>query len=237
MILGGVATLILALGVAYVLWRTGGAKALSDNAALIGALVALGGVFTAQMVSIALNADSAQHEALQAYLDKMSELLLDKKLLEKSSPYDAARVTARALTLSVLERMNARRKRTILLFLREARLINRHKLEGDVTYYARYVSLVGADLSGADLENVRLNSLSREEPVSLEGANLTGANLTGADLSDANLSNADLSNADLSNADLSSADLHDAAGVTTERLEQQTSFLEGAIMPDGSKHP
>ena len=96
MIIGGVATLALALAVSFVLWRTNGAKALSDNAAIVGALVALGGVFTAQMVSIALDADRAQQEALQAYLAKMSELLLDKQLLEKSNPYDVARVTARS---------------------------------------------------------------------------------------------------------------------------------------------
>jgi uncharacterized protein YjbI with pentapeptide repeats len=47
-------TLVLALVVVTALLRTGGTKALSDNAALIGAVVALGGVFTTQMVSSAL---------------------------------------------------------------------------------------------------------------------------------------------------------------------------------------
>jgi hypothetical protein len=52
---GVVATLVLALVVIVALLLTaGGSKALSNNAALIGALVALGGVFTAQLVSIAL---------------------------------------------------------------------------------------------------------------------------------------------------------------------------------------
>jgi hypothetical protein len=208
MIIGGVATLVLTLGVAYILWRTGGANRLSDNAAIVGALVALGGVFTAQMVSIALNANSAQQEALQAYLAKMSELLLDKHLLEESNPYGAARVTARAQTLTVLERMNARRKRTVMLFLREARLINRHATSaGGTDYYANYVSLVGADLSGVDLVNVRLNSATRQDPVSLSSVNLTGAKLSGADLSGADLRRADLRGADLRKANLSEADL------------------------------
>ena len=52
--IGVVATAVVALAVVAILLLTGGAKALSDNAALIGALVALGGVFTTQLVSIAL---------------------------------------------------------------------------------------------------------------------------------------------------------------------------------------
>jgi hypothetical protein len=58
--IGVVATLILALVVVMVLLQAGGAKAVAGNAALIGALVALGGVFTAQMVSIALEAVRAR---------------------------------------------------------------------------------------------------------------------------------------------------------------------------------
>ncbi len=78
---------------------------------------------------IALDAEErrAQDEALQAYLDKMSELLIDQKLHDKRNEYDAARVTARARTLAVLRRLDAGRKRTVLLFLREARLINRNE--------------------------------------------------------------------------------------------------------------
>jgi hypothetical protein len=99
----------------------------------------------------------AQDEALQAYLDKMSDLLIDKELHKKKGDYDETRVTARAQTLAVLERLDAERKKTVLLFLREARLINRYKYcprgqEQGVTYYPHYVGLGGADLSGAELE-------------------------------------------------------------------------------------
>src|SRR5215208_2003035 len=54
-VIGVIVTLVLAVAVVMALLRTGGTKAVSDNAALIGALVALGGVLTAQMVSIALD--------------------------------------------------------------------------------------------------------------------------------------------------------------------------------------
>jgi drug/metabolite transporter (DMT)-like permease len=60
--IGVIATLVLALVVVMALLQTGDANAVSDNAALIGALVALGGVFTAQIVSIALD-DRRTHEA------------------------------------------------------------------------------------------------------------------------------------------------------------------------------
>ena len=58
-----------------------------------------------------------QDVALQTYLDKMSELLVDKELHEKA---DDTRVTARARTLTVLRQLDGRRKRNVLLFLREA---------------------------------------------------------------------------------------------------------------------
>jgi uncharacterized protein YjbI with pentapeptide repeats len=271
--IGVAVTLATALTVVFVLsLQPNGAKAVSDNAALIAALIALGGVFTAQTVSIALDQRRTQHEALQAYLAKMSELLLDKNLHEKRADYDATRVTARLQTLTVLERLDAGRKRTVLMFLREAQLINRYerldpKLGCKVLFYAHYVGLRDANLSGANLRGARLISTSGEDPISVTGANLKGANLSeailrGADLSDANLSGADLSGADLSEiylrgaaldpakirkADLSDANLGDAnlcganlsgvTGVTNEELEQQAKSLEGAIMPDGSKHP
>src|SRR5687768_10448457 len=83
MVIGGVATLVLTLAVVMLLVKTGGAKAVSDNAAVIGALVALGGVFTAQMVSIALEdrrtretrdleAQRAHEAALQNYLEDVA---------------------------------------------------------------------------------------------------------------------------------------------------------------------
>jgi Pentapeptide repeats (8 copies) len=233
--IGVVVTIALAVGVVFALQRTGDAKAdakaVSDNAPLIAAVIALGGVLTAQMVSIALDQRRTQHEALQTYLAKMSELLLDKRLHEKKADYDPTRVTARLQTLAVLERLDAERKRTVLLFLREAQLINRYyRLDptdrrvgkwrialrkapaSKVLFYPHYVGLRGADLSGADLSGARLTSALGKDPVSLKGANLKDAKLSGtilygADLSETDLRDADLRRADLHRADLSFADL------------------------------
>jgi hypothetical protein len=114
-IIGVIATLVLAVAVVMVLLRTGGSKALSDNAGLIGALVALGGVFTTQMVGISLDDRRAQqarvleaqraHEAaLQNYLNDVGELLIEKPLRE-ASPGDNLSTVAGAQTLSVCKRV------------------------------------------------------------------------------------------------------------------------------------
>jgi uncharacterized protein YjbI with pentapeptide repeats len=86
------------------------------------------------------------------------------------------------------------------------------------------------------LQGARLISFSRREAVSLRAANLRDAELKQALLSRADLSDADLSDANLWRADLSGADLRSAVGITTEELERRTSSLDGATMPDGSKH-
>jgi ABC-type multidrug transport system fused ATPase/permease subunit len=52
--IGVIATLVLALAVVITLLQTGGTKAIADNAALIGGLIALGGLFTSQVVNTAL---------------------------------------------------------------------------------------------------------------------------------------------------------------------------------------
>jgi len=180
MVIGGVVTLVLLLAVVWLLWRTGGAKAISDNAAVIGALVALGGVFTAQMVSIALDnrrtqeardleVQRAGEAALQNYFEAVGELLIEKPLL-RASPGDNLSTVVRAQTLSVLEGLDPERKRILLLFLYESGLIYEHKL---------VVSLAAANLSNATLREADLRLAT------LNGTDLSSANLLKADLNEA----------------------------------------------------
>jgi uncharacterized protein YjbI with pentapeptide repeats len=166
----------------------------------------------------------AQDEALQAYFDQMSTLLLDRDL--RSSTEDnatqeskEARTLARAQTLTVLGRVDSSRKSQVLQFLDEANLIR------SVNGKDPIVALSRADLSDANLRYANLHD-----------AHLSDANLSNAWLRDANLILADLSGADLSDADLSDANLSDAKGVTEEQLENEARTLEGATMPDGSEH-
>jgi hypothetical protein len=189
----------------------------------------------------------AQETSLQAYLDKMSELLIDKGLHEKDNPYDATRVTARSRTLAVLTQLDEDRKKNILRFLYEAQLINRWKKKlkpDDATEFKprivgldgadlktanlRYLTLEEAALDGALLENADLRD-AKLSKIDLGGAYLSGADLTRADLSGASLVNAHLQRKDDPN--LSGANLKDT-NVTDEQLALCES-LEGATMPNG----
>ncbi len=144
--------------------------------------------FTTQQgkVSDAENTDNQRETALQAYIDKMSELLLHEKLRD-SAEDDEVRMIARVRTLTVLRRLDKERKGSVLQFLGEAGLIDKSK---------HIIDLSGADLSDADLRAVNLS-----------GVNLSGANISGADLIRANLSDADLSDASLFEADLRASNL------------------------------
>jgi uncharacterized protein YjbI with pentapeptide repeats len=226
--IGVVATLALALVVVMVLLQTGDANAVSDNAAIIAALVGLGGVFTAQMVSIALNdqrsveardleAQRADDAALQNYFEDVGELLIEKSLRE-ASPSDNLSTVVRAQTLSVLEGLDPERKRILLQFLYESGLIYKDK---------PVVSLVSANLNGAAL---RLAHLRKAD---LSQAYLRDAVLSGADLIDADLSSADLSGAELISAEMTKANLSQAWLLGRTNLTKAVLIeadLSGAMM-------
>jgi uncharacterized protein YjbI with pentapeptide repeats len=175
----------------------------------------------------------AQDEALQAYLDQLSSLLLERDL--RTSKEDSeVRTLARARTLTVLGRLDPSRKTAVMQFLAEAKLLQKVEGRGAI------ITFSGADLSGANLTDA--------------ADNLIGADLSSADLSGANLSCyrpvrqgsraivlfagqrcSDLSHADLSEADLRGADLSETRGWNTEQLKAARS-LEGATMPNGQKY-
>jgi hypothetical protein len=96
-------------------------------------------------------------------------------------------------------------------------------------------NLRGADLAFANLTNTQMYMVDLRD-ANLSGAFLKDANLGGAFLKDANLSSTDLSGLDLSEANLSFADLSHAKGMSNEELEQETSSLGRATMPDGQLH-
>jgi hypothetical protein len=221
----------------------------------IGAVVGLGGLYFSRQ-TLQHNQESLlanqQDEAQREYLKSMTELIVERGLTDDSSPYSPIRATARAQTLTVLTQVSGNRKRIILQFLREARLINReNSISEERTTYAQIVSLYGADLRYASLQRLRLSNITRTESVSLRGAILLGADLSGAILEGANLEETDLREADLSYANLSHADLRGAAfnganlsgahlgdvrGTTNEELEKQAKYLAGATMPNGQKY-
>jgi hypothetical protein len=193
--------------------------------------------------------DRQQEVALQAYLDRMSELLLKENLLTTED--EIVRLVAQTRTLTVLRVLDGLRKRNVLLFLRDAKLIG-------AMVKAPVFTLKSADLSYADLRGFNLESVNLEE-VNLQHADFRGAkmfetNFKKADLRYANLQ-ADLSKsffveADLSNTNMRNATMHDSnltgailqyadlkgAEILPPQALEIVQTLKGAIMPDGTKH-
>jgi hypothetical protein len=239
-------------------WTGFPARKLWDWLGLLGTLavpvvVGLGTLwFTRQQgkVSEAENSDNQREAALQAYIDKLSELLLEKHLRD-SHEEDEVRKVARVRTLTVLPHLDKERKRSVLQFLYESGLIQRERRIIDLsgadfrTANLRWMHLEHADLRGAlltdgvDLREAHLNGADLRGAY-FRGADLSSASLRGANLSETRLNRTKLVKADLRDASLhstflQSADLSEAL-VTPEQLTAASS-LEGAIMPDGAIHP
>jgi uncharacterized protein YjbI with pentapeptide repeats len=271
-------------------WLSTIGRALRDHGALITALLALVGVLITQIVTTNnaregleaqqaledaraqtqqdLEEDRAREAELQTYLNDMGEMLLDSDSpLPEAEPGGPMSSLARAKTLTILERLDGQRKRTVLQFLQESQLILK---EGPVVSLGgadlsaaelsdadlRDAELSDADLSDADLSDARLRGTSllfaTLPDADLSGAILIEADLISARLNDAFLRNADLNDAFLRNAELRDADLRDAelrdadlsgadlsevGGVTTEELEDSAYSLRRTTMPDGSTNP
>ncbi len=211
--------------------------------------------------------DRLREAALQTYLDRMSELMLSTGLGlsgGKPSPdQKAARIVARARTLTVLHELDGTRKGMVLRFLHDSDLIVTNEGNSQAVIDLRGADLREADLSGADQSWSDLRKTNLQEAVlsradlrgadlsgadlrgavlggsDLSGADLRGANLSGAILPGAILSGADLSGAFLSGADVRGVDLSwsnlNRASISVEQLAPAKS-IKGATMPDGKKH-
>jgi hypothetical protein len=228
----------IAMGVALINWMQNERQRRDDEAQ--------------QRRELELQDQRAQDEALQAYLDQLTLLLVTKQGqgLIRMKVDDDVRQVVQARSEPLLRSLNTTRRFSLILFLSGMGLIERDR---------SLISLAGADLRGVDargapLEAVDLGGANLSEAI-LYGANLNRSNLREADLGRAYLGGADLSRADLreanlsgaylrgavledanlSNAYLSSADLSGAHGVTGEQLAQARP-LQNATMPNGQKY-
>ena len=150
-------------------------------------------------------ADSRQKQAsLEAYYDRMTELLLEHGLRESAAESEM-RSIARARTIAVVKSLDAERNRQLFAFLQASKLT-----EGKPPV----VNLARADLSGSDLSNIAVigADISQIKLISatLSGALLRKVDLRMADLSQANLSHIDLNEVDLFQAILKETVISDA---------------------------
>ena len=145
----------------------------------------------------------AQDSALQAYLDQMSDLLVNQHLRSLPPGSDIHRL-AEARTSEVLLGLDGDRKRRPLKLVYGLGLIKKGAQTGETD--GTLLDLQNLSLDHADLTELTLRKASLRS-ADLRGADLQGADLSGSDLSYADLRGANLTNADLSYADLSEANL------------------------------
>jgi len=196
--------------------------------------------------------DRQQEAALQSFLDRMADLLLQENL--RVSENEELRNVARIRTLTVLRGLDEKRKGMVLLFLQESGLISSVPIInlkganllgtdvlGDVIRVADLrgahlietnlvkAKLNWADLSGADLTRADLTGAALEF-ATLDQANLCAAILPGAHLNNAKLNGADLRGINLENAQLLSAELKNANLYTAYLRQANLSYanLTGA---------
>jgi uncharacterized protein YjbI with pentapeptide repeats len=174
----------IAMGVALINWMQGDRERRDEDAR--------------QRREVALQDQRAQDDALQAYLDHLTQLLVTQREHEliRRQVEDDVRQVIQARSEALLRILNPTRRFSLIIFLSVMGLLLAGKRP--------LVSLAGADLRSVNGQGAPL------EGADLKGADLSGADLSRAGLSDANLSNANLSGANLSYAVLIGADLTEA---------------------------
>lgn len=147
--------------------------------------------------------EHAQDEALRAYLDQMSNLMIDQKLgrNEEDSVEESVRKVAQARTIAILLGLDSEHKRRPLKLVYELGLINRNGNGTESIIELRNAGLDRANLSELTLRDANLRCADLRA-TDLRGADLSGSDLTLADLRGANLRRADLKRAKLKDANL-----------------------------------
>ncbi len=168
-----------------------------------------------------------REEALEGFIDRISDLLIDKNIIALSCVVASKEGTAsdeellnsvkdviQARTLSILRRLgdDIERKGAAIQFLADAEVIEKVGLDLSGTDL-REINLEGANLKGIQLANAQL-----------EGAKLFQADLSGANLSFANLNNASIDHANLNFAELRKASLSNASLRVTNLSSADLSF-------------
>lgn len=201
-----------------------------------------------------LATEESKEETLQRYLDRVSQLLIEKDLIRQSNVahnpiVESASDVIRARTLSVLRSFSqdGERKGSVIFFLIETDVLHKLKVSLSDSQLAGAKLAAGdlseADLAGADLTRAYLKyaNLSKADlgaanltEANLRAANLVGANLNGALLSGANLSRANLSGALLIGANLSFTNLTEAnlSGAKLRGADLREAIFKETICPD-----
>jgi hypothetical protein len=146
-----------------------------------------------------LSTDRQQEAALQAYLDRMADLILKDK--SRVIDTEEVRNVTRIRTLTLLRGLDGKRKGIVVLFLYEAGLI-----AGKPIIDLDGADLTGIQLTGANLRSVNLSKTNLSKAF-MAHVDLTGAILNNAAVTDARLAYAVLRDATLQETYLDGTDL------------------------------
>lgn len=168
----------------------------AGQALLLPVVIGLGVLWLTQNIEQSqrrLSETAQNRQTLENYLDSISNLLLEQKLLpanaESSAGWSRQPIHAvRVKTLTALRTLAGDQKGTVVRFLHESCLIKAQR--GPALVDCQALPVIG--MAGADLRRVNLRHAWLPDIV-LAGAFLNGADGSGADLSRANLARADFS--------------------------------------------
>lgn len=166
--------------------------------------------------------ENQRDQALQKYLDNMSDLILTQGI--KTGESEQALAIASARSLAILRLLDPERKGVVLRFLIETQLINEYdtKLQEHIM---PPMSLEGADLTGAKLSHAWLGGVVLHRP-DFTGAELSRAILMNAVITRGNFSRADLSRSELIDARISHSRLQGASLKYTNASDVDFSFSD-----------
>jgi uncharacterized protein YjbI with pentapeptide repeats len=124
----------------------------------------------------------AQDATLQAYLDQMSTLMLNRNLLE-SEPSDPTFALAQARTSTVILRLDGAHNRSVTRFLRDSGLADDLLLSGIDLEGANLndADLGDADLLDVDLSTAQVTQEQLDQAESLKGATMPDGQMLKSD--------------------------------------------------------
>ena len=171
-----------------------------------------------------LEEQRAQNVALQAYLDQMNHLMLEKGL-PASEEGETVFTLAQARTTTGITQLDGEHNQAVTRFLYDSKLLRKPAL------------LAKADLEGAKLSNAVLQEANLAD-TQLKRADLTEAVLIRSDFSAKEKDGEDIKHltADLTRADLSKATLLEAklAECTLDKVTLTKATLQGADLSSAS---
>lgn len=148
----------------------------------------------------------AQNDALQSYLDQMTQLLIaaEQNVLHKVETDSAVNDFLQARAQALIERFDAEHTVSLLRFMYYSGMLAKADAKGQT-----HSSVIRLNLAGTDLSRIVLREASLKE-ANFEKANLDGANLQGSLLERANLRTASLEDARLAEVRFNHAILEQA---------------------------